>query len=225
MAPCGIGRYNPAARLDRLVSMDYGERFNGYSHLVGAIGAVVAASVLVAMGAQKGDVWRIVSFAVYGATLVTLFSASTLYHCTRGRLKAVLRKVDHCAIYLLIAGSYTPFALVSLNGPWGWTLFGAVWALALAGVVQECCIARGARFTSLAIYLLMGWLALFALEPLFEALGRRGMAWLIASGVVYTGGIVFYLYDGRVRHFHGIWHLCVLAGSALHYAALVQFVA
>jgi len=225
MPPRGIVRYNTAARRDTLASMDYGERFNGYTHLVGAIGALAAASVLIVMGAQKGDVWRIVSFAVYGTTLVMLFSASTLYHCSRGRLKAVFRKVDHCAIYLLIAGSYTPFALVSLNGPWGWTLFGAVWALAVVGVVQECCIARGARLTSLAIYLLMGWLAIFALEPLFEALAWRGMAWLIASGVVYTGGIVFYLYDERVRHFHGIWHLCVLAGSALHYAALVQFVA
>lgn len=225
MPPRGIVRYNTAARRDKLASMDYGERFNGYTHLVGAIGALAAASILVAMGAQKGDVWRIVSFAVYGTTLVMLFSVSTLYHWSRGPLKAVFRKIDHCAIYLLIAGSYTPFALVSLNGAWGWTLFGAVWALAIVGVVQECCIARGARLTSLAIYLLMGWLALFALEPLFEALAWRGMAWLIASGVVYTGGIVFYLYDERVRHFHGIWHLCVLAGSALHYAALVQFVA
>lgn len=225
MPACGDVRYTTGAGRDKLAGMHYGERFNGYTHLVGAIGALAAASVLVVMGAQKGDVWRIVSFAVYGATLVTLFSASTLYHWCRGPLKAVFRKVDHCAIYLLIAGSYTPFALVSLNGAWGWTLFGAVWALALVGVVQECCIARGARLTSLAIYLLMGWLALFALEPLFEALAWRGMAWLIASGVVYTGGIVFYLYDERVRHFHGIWHLCVLAGSALHYAALVQFVA
>ena len=225
MPPRGIVRYNPAARLDKLASMDHGERFNGYTHLVGAIGALAAASVLVAMGAQKGDVWRIVSFAVYGATLVTLFSASTIYHCSRGRVKAVFRKLDHCAIYLLIAGSYTPFALVTLNGAWGWTLFGAVWALAIVGIVQECWVARGARFTSLATYLLMGWLALFALEPLFEALSWRGMAWLIASGVVYTGGVVFYLYDERVRHFHGIWHLCVLAGSGLHYAALVQFVA
>src|SRR5688572_961819 len=205
--------------------MYYGERLNGYTHLVGAVMAVGAATALVAMGAQKGDFWRIVSFAVYGTTLVALFSASAIYHGSRGRLKEIFRKVDHCAIYLLIAGSYTPFALVSLNGTWGWTLFGAVWALAFVGIVQECWIARGARLTSLAIYLLMGWLALFALEPLFEALSWRGMAWLVASGVVYTGGIVFYLYDERVRHFHGIWHLCVLAGSGLHYAALVQFVA
>ena len=205
--------------------MYYGERLNGYTHLVGAVMAVGAATVLVAMGAQKGDLWRVLSFAVYGTTLVALFSASAIYHGSRGRLKEIFRKVDHCAIYLLIAGSYTPFALVSLDGMGGWTLFGAVWALALVGIAQECWIAHGARLTSLAIYLLMGWLALFALEPLFDALSWRGMAWLVASGVVYTGGIVFYLYDERVRHFHGIWHLCVLAGSALHYAAIVQFVA
>jgi hemolysin III len=225
MGSRGTGLYRGRAARDRLAVMYYGERFNGYTHLVGAVAALGAASALVAIGARKEDFWRIVSFAIYGATLVSLFSVSTLYHCTSGRRKSLYRKLDHCAIYLLIAGSYTPFALVSLNGPWGWTLFGAVWALALVGVVQECCIARGARLTSLGIYLLMGWLALFALEPLFEALSWRGMAWLIASGVVYTGGVVFYLYDHRVRHFHGIWHLCVLAGSALHYAALVQFVA
>ena len=205
--------------------MYYGERLNSYTHLLGAVGAVGAASVLVGMGAQKGDIWRIVSFAVYGVTLVALFSVSAIYHASRGRLKEIFRKLDHCAIYLLIAGSYTPFALVSLNGAWGWTLFGAVWALAVVGIVQECWIARGARLTSLAIYLIMGWLALFALEPLYLALSWRGMAWLVASGVAYTGGIVFYLYDERVRHFHGIWHLCVLAGSALHFAAIVQFVA
>ena len=225
MGARAIVRYPGAPAVYTLACMYYGERLNGYTHLVGAVMAVGAASALVAMGAQKGDFWRIVSFAVYGVTLVALFSASAIYHSSRGRLKEIFRKVDHCAIYLLIAGSYTPFALVSLNGAWGWTLFGAVWSLALVGIVQECWIARGARLTSLAIYLLMGWLALFALEPLFEALSWRGMAWLVASGVVYTGGIVFYLYDERVRHFHGIWHLCVLAGSALHYAAIVQFVA
>ena len=225
MALRGAVLYRGPGTRDKLAFMYYGERLNGYTHLVGTIGALGAASILVAMGAQKGDIWRVVSFAVYGATLVSLFSVSTLYHCTRGCRKALYRKLDHCAIYLLIAGSYTPFALVTLNGPWGWSLFGAVWALAIVGIAQECWVARGARLTSLAIYLLMGWLALFALEPLFEALAWRGMAWLIASGVVYTGGIVFYLYDERVRHFHGIWHLCVLGGSALHYAALVQFVA
>lgn len=205
--------------------MYHGERFNGYTHLAGTVLALAGATVLVVLASFKADPWRIVSFSVYGATLVLLYLASTLYHSTRGRVKQVFRKLDHCAIYLLIAGTYTPFALVTLNGTWGWTLFGAVWALAVVGIVQECCIARGARLTSLAIYLLMGWLAIVALSPLLEALSLTAFYWLLAGGLVYTAGIVFYLYDERVRHFHGIWHLFVLAGSAAHYTAIVAFVA
>jgi hemolysin III len=202
-----------------------GERFNGYSALVGAILAVAGAAVLVTLGALKADPWRIVSFSIYGATLVLLYITSTLYHSTRGRAKSVLRKLDHCAIYLIIAGTYTPFALVTLNGAWGWTLFGAVWGLAALGIVQELWLARGARVTSLAIYLLMGWLAVVAVVPLMKALSWSGLAWLVAGGLAYTGGIVFYIYDARYRHWHGIWHLFVLAGSALHYVAIVLFVA
>lgn len=201
-----------------------GERFNGYTHLVGAILALVGAVALVTLAALKGDPWRIVGFAVYGATLVLLYLTSTLYHSTRGRAKAVLRKLDHCTIYLLIAGTYTPFTLVTLRGPWGWSLFGAVWGLAALGIAQECWLARGARLPSLAIYLLMGWLALVALVPLHEALGWTGLAWLAAGGLAYTVGIVFYVFDERVPHFHGVWHLFVLAGSAIHYAAMVALV-
>ena len=202
-----------------------GERFNGWSHFAGAILATAGAVALVVLAAQRADPWRIVSFSVYGATLCLLYVASTLYHSTRGRAKAVLRKVDHCAIYLIIAGTYTPFALVTLNGAWGWSLFGAVWGLAAVGIVQELWLARGARVTSLAIYVLMGWLAGVALSPLLDALAWRGLAWLVAGGLVYTVGIVFYVYDERFRHWHGIWHLFVLGGSATHYAAIVQFVA
>jgi hemolysin III len=205
--------------------MYYGERFNGYTHFAGAVLAVGAALALLALGAARGDPWRIASFAVYGATLVALYLASTLYHSTRGRTKALFRKLDHVAIYLVIAGTYTPFALVTLNGERGWTLFGAVWGLALLGILQELWIAKGARLTSLAIYLLMGWLALFALEPLIAALGPHGFAWVVAGGLVYTFGVVFYLYDERFAHWHGIWHLCVMVGSAVHYAAIVRFVA
>ena len=205
--------------------MYHGERFNGYSHLAGAVLALTGATVLVVMASLKADPWRIVSFAVYGATLVLLYLFSTLYHSARGRAKEVFRKLDHCSIYLLIAGTYTPFTLVTLNGPWGWSLFGAIWGLAAAGIVQECWLARGARVSSLVIYVLMGWLALVALVPLFEALAWNGMAWVVGGGLVYTIGIVFYLYDERVPHFHGIWHLFVLGGSATHYAAIVAFVA
>jgi hemolysin III len=205
--------------------MYHGERFNGYTHLAATFLALAGATVLVVLAALKADPWRIVSFSVYGATLFLLYLTSTLYHSTRGRAKPVLRKLDHCSIYLLIAGTYTPFALVTLNGAWGWSIFGAVWGLAVVGIVQECWLARGARITSLAIYVLMGWLAVVAFVPLFEALAWSGMAWVAGGGLVYTAGIVFYLYDERIRHFHGVWHLFVMGGSAAHYTAIVAFVA
>ena len=202
-----------------------GERLNGYTHLVGSVLALAGAVVLVVMASLHSDPWRIVSFAVYGTTLVLLFLVSTLYHSLRGRAKDVFRKLDHCSIYLLIAGTYTPFALVTLNGAWGWSLFGAVWGLAALGIVQEVWLARGQRWTSLAIYLLMGWLALVAVVPLIHALGWAGFAWVAAGGAVYTAGVVFYLFDERVRHFHGVWHLFVLGGSAIHFGAIAAYVA
>jgi hemolysin III len=202
-----------------------GERLNGYTHLAGSVLAVAGAITLIDLASHRADPMRLVSFSVYGVTLCLLFLASTLYHSTRGRAKAVLQKCDHCAIYLMIAGTYTPIALVSLNGEWGWTLFGAVWSLAVVGILQELWIAKGLRLTSMAIYLIMGWLALLALTPLIEALTWNGFAWLLGGGVIYTIGIVFYLFDERFRHWHGIWHVCVLAGSAAHYTAMVLFVA
>lgn len=205
--------------------MYHGERFNGYTHLAGTLLALGGAATLITLGAMRGDPWRIVSFSVYGATLCLLYITSTFYHSTRGRAKAVFRKLDHSAIYLLIAGTYTPFALVTLRGAWGWSLFGGVWGLAVLGIVQELWLARGARLASLVIYLLMGWMAVAALSPLAAALGWGGLAWVALGGLVYTVGIVFYLYDERFRHWHGIWHLFVLGGSGVHYAAIVKFVA
>ena len=205
--------------------MYHGERFNGYTHLAGAVLALAGATVLVVLAALKADPWRIVSFSVYGATLILLYLASTFYHSTRGRAKSIFRRLDHCSIYLLIAGTYTPFALVTLNGAWGWALFGAVWGLGVVGIAQECWLARGARLASLAIYVLMGWLAIVALVPLYDALAWKGMAWVVGGGLVYTAGIAFYLFDERIRHFHGVWHLFVMGGSAAHYIAIVVFVA
>jgi hemolysin III len=202
-----------------------GERLNGYTHLAGSVLAVAGAITLIDLAAHRADPMRLVSFSVYGVTLCLLYLASTLYHSTRGRAKAVLQKVDHCAIYLMIAGTYTPIALVSLHGTWGWTLFGAVWGLAAVGILQELSIAKGMRLTSMAIYLIMGWLALVALTPLIEALSWNGFAWLLGGGLIYMVGIVFYLFDERFLHWHGIWHLCVLAGSAVHYTAMLLFVA
>lgn len=202
-----------------------GERLNGYTHLVGAVLALTGATVLVVLASLKADPWRITSFAIYGVSLVLLYVASTLYHSVRGPAKAVWRRLDHCSIYLLIAGTYTPFTLVTLNGPWGWSLFGAIWGLAILGIVQECWLARGARVSSLVIYVVMGWLALIAAVPLLDALGWKGFLWVAAGGAIYTVGIVFYVFDERVRHFHGIWHLFVLAGSATHFGAIAAYVA
>ena len=204
--------------------MVHGERFNSISHLVGAGLAVAGAAWLVVMAARIGDPWRIVSFSIYGAMLVLLYVFSTLYHSLRGRAKDVLRKLDHCSIYLLIAGSYTPFALVSLRGGWGWSLFGVVCALAILGIVREVWLARGARVLSLVIYLLMGWLALVAVVPLWSALTPGGFAGLLAGGACYTGGVVFYANDHRLRHGHGVWHLFVLAGSICHFFTVLLFV-
>ncbi len=201
-----------------------GERFNSITHLVGAVLAVVGATVLITQSALQADPWKIVAFSVYGAMLIALYLASTLYHALRGRAKAVFKKLDHCGIYLLIAGSYTPFALVSLRGPWGWSLLGAVWGLALLGIAQELWLARGARVLSLVIYVLMGWLALVAVVPLWEALTPAGFAWLAAGGACYTLGIVFYATDHKLRHGHGIWHLFVLAGSTCHFITMALYV-
>jgi hemolysin III len=205
--------------------MHHGERFNGYTHLAGTVLAMAGVTFLMSLPSVQADYWRMASITVYGSTLCLLFIASTLYHGTQGELKNFFRKLDHCSIYLVIAGTWTPFALVTLHGEHGWTLFAAVWSLALLGIAQECWIARGLRLTSLAIYLLMGWLAIFALEPLIRALTWNGFAWLLGGGLVYTVGIVFYLYDERFKHWHGIWHLFVLAGSAAHYTAILLFVA
>lgn len=205
--------------------MYYGERFNSISHLVGASLAVAGTAVLVVLAARVGDPWKIVSFSIYGAMLVALYLFSTLYHSVRGRAKDVLRKFDHCSIYLLIAGSYTPFALVSIRGAWGWSLLGVVWGLALLGIAQELWLARGARILSLVIYLAMGWLALVAVWPLWRALQADGFAWLLAGGALYTIGIVFYVADRKVRHGHGIWHLFVMGGSSCHFLAVLLHVA
>jgi hemolysin III len=204
--------------------MYQGEKFNALSHLVGTILALAGAIVLVVLAAIGGDPWKVVSVAIYGVTLVVMYSSSTLYHSVRGRAKDFLRKMDHQSIYLLIAGSYTPFCLVTLRGPWGWALFGVVWGLAVLGGLQELRPRNDARVLSVVIYLLMGWVALVALVPLVHALGRAGFAWVAAGGLFYTVGIVFYVLDTRLTHAHGVWHLFVLAGSATHYIAILRYV-
>jgi hemolysin III len=204
--------------------MYHGERFNAWTHLVGALLSVAGAVWLLVLAAWDGDVWKVVSVAIYGVTLVILYSASTLYHSLRGRAKRIFKKLDHLSIYLLIAGSYTPFCLVTLRGPWGWTLFAIVWTLAAVGMLQEIKPRSEARVMSLVIYAVMGWIVLVAIEPLIAGLGMAGFIWLAAGGVLYTVGIVFYAFDKRFRHWHGIWHLFVMAGSLAHFVAVLRYV-
>ncbi|MBD8707654.1 hemolysin III family protein [Pseudomonas sp. CFBP 13711] len=204
--------------------MYYGEKFNAWTHLVGAILATIGAVWMLVVATMTGDIWKIISVAVYGVALVMLYSASTVYHSVRGRAKVIMQKVDHFSIYLLIAGSYTPFCLVTLHGTWGWTLFGIVWALAIIGILQEIKPRSEARVMSIVIYAVMGWIVLVAVNPLIAALGMAGFIWLALGGVFYTVGIIFFAFDTKVRHFHGVWHLFVIAGSLLHFVAISRYV-
>lgn len=200
--------------------MYHGERLNSVTHLVGTALAVVGAGFLIARVMGQDDPWKITGVVLFGLGLVTLYSASTLYHAIRGPLKALLRRVDHAAVFLLIAGTYAPFALGPLRGTLGLTLFAIVWAFAAVGIWQA--IRRSAdQDPSPVPHLVISWLAAAAIIPLSEALGPTGMAWLAAGGVMYTLGVVFYLKDREWRHAHGIWHLFVMAGSGSHFVAVM----
>ncbi len=203
--------------------MYHGERFNSFTHLLGLVLAIAGAAVLITQSSLHGDAWKVVGSSIFSASMVLLYGASSLYHSVRGKAKKVLVKFDHCAIYLLIAGTYTPFALVTLRGPWGWSLFGVVWGLAVLGIVKELCFGRD-RFPSVPLYLAMGWLAVVAAVPLVRELPGAGLSWLIAGGLLYTTGILFYANDERWRHAHGIWHLFVLGGTVCHYVAVLLYV-
>jgi hemolysin III len=202
-----------------------GERFNGFSHLVGAVLAIAGTIALVVVAAPQRDPWKITAFAVFGATMILLYVSSLLYHSTRGGAKQVFRVFDHCAIYLLIAGTYTPFTLVTLRGPWGWALFATVWTLAIAGVVKDSTLHGRYRAVSIVLYLLMGWSVVAAFGPLMRTLPAAGVAWLGAGGIAYTVGIVFYGLSKRVPYSHGVWHLFVLAGTICHFISVILYVA
>jgi len=204
--------------------MYHGERFNAWTHLVGALLACAGAVWLLVLASLDGELRTIISVAIYGLTLVLLYSISTLYHSVRGRAKVLMRKLDHLSIYLLIAGSYTPFCLITLEGAWGWTLFGIVWTLAIIGMLQEIKPRSEARVLSIVIYAVMGWIVLIAVKPLIAALGMEGFIWLAGGGVLYTVGIIFFAYDSRFRHWHGIWHLFVMGGSLMHFVAVLRYV-
>ncbi|GAB3370980.1 hemolysin III family protein [Spongiibacter taiwanensis] len=202
-----------------------GERLNSLTHLLGAIAAIIGGVALVIPALTEGDVWKGVSFAVYSASLFLLYLFSTLYHSTRGPRKALFRQLDHLAIYLLIAGTYTPFLLVSLRGSLGWWMFGTIWGLAAVGMIVESFPKSHRRLWAIIIYLLMGWLSLVLIKPLIAALPEGGFTLLLAGGLAYTFGIIFYVLDKKVRHFHGIWHLMVLLGSVCHFFTVYLYVA
>jgi len=197
---------------------------NSLTHGVGALLAIGGLAVLVTLAALRGDVWHVVSCSIYGGAMVVLYTASTLYHgISAPRAKRALQVFDHAAIFLLIAGTYTPFTLVSLRGPWGWSLFGTVWGLAAAGIVLEIVFPRRWPALSLALYIAMGWVVVVAVKPLLAILAPGGLMLLVLGGLAYTAGIGFYAWR-RLPYGHAIWHLFVLAGTILHFFAILYYV-
>jgi hemolysin III len=200
------------------------EMANSVTHGVGALLAVAGLSTAVARAAAHGDGWHVVSVAIFGASLLLLYLASTLYHgVTSPRAKKVLEVLDHSAIYLLIAGTYTPFALVTLRGPLGWTLFGVIWGLAAAGIAMQAAFPGRFRGAMTLLYVAMGWLAVVAAKSLMASLSMEGLVWLLAGGLLYTSGVYFY-YRKRFLFSHAVWHLFVLAGSLCHFVAIFEYV-
>lgn len=204
-----------------------GERFNAYSHLIGTMLAVTGMVLLTVKAAVNFDPYKLAGALTYGICLILLYLGSTLYHSIpQPKVKAVLQKIDHCMIYLLIAGSYTPFTLVTLKGGWGWSLFGVSWGLALFGITQELTIGRKSekRRLSMALYVIMGWLILIAMYPLAKILSAAGLFWLALGGILYSAGIYWFVNDMKIKHGHGIWHLFVLGGSLAQFVCIYFYV-
>lgn len=209
----------PATDGDRNV---YETIANSVTHGVGLVASLVATPIVILAAMRQNDPWRVAGAVIYGLSLVMLYGASTAYHSfPRSPATRLLRVLDHSAIYLLIAGSYTPFALGPLRGPWGWSLLVAVWAMAFVGIALKTFKGFGTKALTVAVYVAMGWLSMVAVKPLFTMLGTAGFLWLLAGGLCYTGGIVFYATDHRVRYGHAVWHVFVLAGSTFHFFAVL----
>lgn len=191
------------------------------SHGIGAVLSAVGLGFLIWFSMQHGDAWMVVSSIVYGLSLILLYSASTLYHAIpHPRAKRIFQLLDHSMIFVLIAGTYTPFALVSLHGPWGWSLFGVVWGIALAGIMLETMKKERIKWLSLSLYIGLGWMAVIVIKPMLEMVPTTGLLFLLAGGLSYTFGVVFYVRKQMLYH-HAIWHMFVMAGSALHYCAVL----
>jgi hemolysin III len=200
------------------------EPVNALTHMAGALGSVAALTLMAVFAAMRADVWHVVSFSIFGTTLILMYTASFLYHGLRISDKALLgfRRIDHMMIFILIAGSYTPLCLVPLRGPWGWSLLGTVWGIALVGVLLKIFSMNVPRWISTLIYLSMGWLCVIAIYPLILTLEPAGLFWLTAGGVFYSTGAIFYAlkkpnFFKGILGFHEIWHLFVLLGSACHF--------
>lgn len=197
---------------------------NSIIHGVGAVLGIAGLGVLTAFASLHGDAWHIVGCSIFGAALILLYTTSTLYHSIPlPRVKAVLRTLDHSAIFILIAGTYTPFLLVNLRGPWGWSLFGVIWGLALLGIVLRIVRGRRSTFVSVALYIGMGWAVVVAAKPLLNSVAPGGLWLLLLGGLAYTLGVIFYVWK-RLPYHHAIWHVFVLAGSILHFFAILFYV-
>jgi hemolysin III len=198
---------------------------NTISHGLGLLAAIVAVPILVVTAARAGSAAAIVGASIFAATMVTVYFTSTLYHALpEGRPKRIMQVLDHAAIFLLIAGTYTPFTLGVLSGPWGWTLFGMVWALGLGGVLLKAICGVRYPLVSLGLYLATGWVAIIAIKPLWLSLETWGLFWIAAGGLAYTGGVAFFWLD-RLHYRHFIWHLFVMAGTACHFVAVLLYAA
>jgi hemolysin III len=209
-------------RRERLYRLE-DEIASAITHSVGLLFAIVGLCVLVTLAAVHGGVWHVIGCSVYGASLVTLYGASTIYHWVRSpRAKAMWRVVDHASIFLLIAGTYTPFTLTTLSAVWGWSLLVAVWTCAIAGITYKLVVARQQLSESAIPYILTGWLALVAVKPLVESVPLACVALLLGGGLAYTVGTIFYKFDHR-RFFHAIWHGFVMAGSLMHFLAVMLY--
>jgi hemolysin III len=197
---------------------------NSITHGIGILLAIAALGILTAFAGAYGDVWHVVSVSIYSTTLVLLYTASTLYHSIQNpHAKDILQVLDHSAIYLLIAGTYTPFTLVSLRGPWGWWLFGVIWGFAVLGVVFQLSLLRRWHAVSLCLYIGMGWVVVVAIKPLIVSVATGGIVFLVLGGLAYTVGVLFYCWE-KLKFHHAIWHLFVLAGSILHFFAVLFYV-
>ena len=205
------------------MNMAYQEKANAITHGIGTLLSIIGLFILLYMALNKGSYWHIVSFSIYGSTLVILYLASTIYHgLPDTKIKRTFQVFDHSAIYLLIAGSYTPITLISLHGSWGWTLFGLVWGIALMGIFLKILLFKKTQVLSVFLYLNMGLLIITATKPLLEVVPVNMLLWIVGGGFLYLFGVFFFLAP-KIRYHHTIWHLFVLGGSITHFLAILLY--